>query len=74
MAKRLLIPALLLVMLGVVGSVYSYKVDGESSETVIEEIAKVRGEDYVSYIIHQEPVEGGVVVFYRRDTNCIMYF
>jgi hypothetical protein len=69
LTKRLLIPILLLFVLAVVGSIYYYNSEDGSSETIVEAIEKVREESYVSYIIHQEPVEGGVVVFYRRDTK-----
>lgn len=43
--------------------------DGGSSDTVVEAIEKARDVGYVNYIIHEHPVQDGVVVFFLRNMN-----
>ncbi|MGG4045999.1 hypothetical protein [Paenibacillus favisporus] len=42
--------------------------EAEGSPTVVEAIEKIRGEEYVSYMIDERPVADGEVAFFLRKT------
>lgn len=46
---------------------YLYLRDDGSSKTIVDAIDKARGDNHVNYIIHQHPVNNGVVVFFLRE-------
>lgn len=48
---------------------YFYIQVDDSSTSVVEAIEKVRGDNYIDYIIHQQSVENGELVFFLHNIN-----
>ncbi|MCM3337650.1 hypothetical protein M3650_03085 [Paenibacillus sp. MER TA 81-3] len=68
--KKLLISAIFTIaVIGAIWFVYKSQSADDSSDSIVSAIEKVRGDAYVGYIIHEQPVEGGVVVFFLRNAT-----
>jgi hypothetical protein len=66
--RILLVIALLLICLCTYLG-YLYLREDDSSKSIVEAIEKARGDNYVNYIIHQQPVNNGMMVFFLRNFN-----
>lgn len=68
MKRQVLLISLVVICLSTIFG-YFYLQDEDSSASVVEAIEKVRGDNYVDYIIHQQPVENGELVFFLRNIH-----
>jgi hypothetical protein len=68
--KKLIISSVIVVLFGI-GFYWGYVYfdEEDSSESIVSAIEKVRGENFVNYLIHEAPVEGGRLVFFTRSIN-----
>lgn len=42
---------------------------GQYSKSDYDAVRKARGEHYIHQVLHQEPIDGGIVIFYLHRTN-----
>ncbi|MGF7050802.1 hypothetical protein J2T13_005352 [Paenibacillus sp. DS2015] len=48
---------------------FNFITDDSYSNTPINAINKVRGENFVDYVIHEQPTLDGEVIFFLRNIN-----